>query len=236
MSQSTIVAKAKSVPQLAPALLEELSADVIAIKDKIGAPSGDFITVGRNKTFKMPGQDAEAPMLSCIVVNWVTVNQYYKGRYDPNNIKPPVCVALGQTPKGMKPFDASPEKQHDDCDSCPQNQWAKDGSGKACKNQRLLAVVPADDPENGPLMLLRVSPTGIKHFDKYVQEITESGAPVPHPVAVVTLIGFDPKVEYPTLRFKSDGPNPHIAAAAGRRKEALNRLLTPPEFSKPAPT
>lgn len=230
-TQQNQIVKAKSTPQLPAALLEELNAEALAIKERLNAPTGDYITATRNKTFKMPGADNEAPSLRCIVIDWVSMNQWYPGRYDPNNIKPPACVALGPKPLEMKPFDGSPDKQHADCGTCPKNQWAKDGSGKECKNQFLLALLPVDDQEKGPIMLLKVSPTGLKWFEKYVRTVTSSGIPVPHPVSVITIISFDEKADYPSLRFATDGPNLDVGVGAARRKEAHERLMVAPSFA-----
>lgn len=227
------IVKAKSTPQLPANILEDLNAEVLAMKDRIGALSGDNIFVTRNKTFKMPGSDTEAPEITAVIIDWVTVNKYYPGKFDPKNIQPPVCVAIGQKEKELVPFADSPKKQSDDCASCPQNQFGSDGRGKACKNQRLLALLPPNDQAEGPLMLLNVSPTAIRHFDAYVNKITNSGIQVPHPIAVVTTVFFDAASEYPSLRFRIEAPNDQIAVAYARRKEALSRLLTPPTFPVP---
>lgn len=228
---TTAITKAKVTPNLPADLREELSADALSIKDRIGAPSGDFIGVTRDKTFRLPGIDKEAKELRAIVVDFVNFNQYYEGKFDPKNIKPPVCAALAIRQDELKPLDTAPKPQHEDCDSCPQNQWGSDGGkGRACKNQRLLALLPADNPEAGPLGLLKVSPTGIKHFDKYVNTIANSTLPVPHPIAFITRIYFDESADYASLRFEQDGINEQLEVSATRRKEARARLLTPPDM------
>lgn len=232
MTATTAVAKAKITPNLPADLREELTQEALNIKERIGAPAGDFITVTREKTFRLPGVDKEGEQLRVIVVDFAAVNQYYKGKYDPKNIQPPVCMAVGIKLDEMHPSKNSPEPQDDGvgCKECPQNQWGTDGRGKACKNQRTLAVVSADEPE-GPLMVLKVSPTGVKFWDQYANKIANSGAAVPHVVSVVTLITFDPNSDYPSLRFTVDGLNDKIEQAAARRKEARQRLLAEPDLA-----
>lgn len=230
---TTAIAKAKISPQLPAALLDDLKSEALKIEERIGAPTGDFITVTRNKTFRMPGTDAEAPEIRAVVVHWVTLHQYYKGKFDPKDPKPPVCVAAGLVPKELKPWPEVPERQHDNCADCPKNQW-EDGK-KQCKNQYQLALLPVDDPL-ADFMLLKVSPTGLKHFDKYVHKITKADVEVPHPIAVITRMYCDPTSEYASVRFDYDGVNLHVEEMAKRRREALARLLTPPTFTIPVPT
>ena len=232
MTTETAVARAKITPNLPADLREELTQEALAIKERIGAPAGDFIAVTRDKTFRLPGVDKEGESLRVIVVDFAAVNQYYKGKYDPKNIQPPVCMSVGIKIDDMKPSKNSPEPQDDGegCKECPQNQWGTDGRGKACKNGRTLALVSPEDPA-GSLMILKISPTGVKYWDNYANKIANSGSALPHVIGVITHITFDPNEEYPSLRFAVDGLNPDVEAAAARRKEARQRLLAEPDLS-----
>jgi hypothetical protein len=228
---TTQITKAKSQPQLPAVMLEELNREALAIKERIGSPSGDRISVNaRAKTFRLPGMDQEAPEISAIIVDWVSLNEYYEGTYDPKAVKPPVCVALGAIEKELAPVPQSPSPQHTACATCKWNQWGSEGRGKKCKNQRLLAVLSPTDQEHGPMLMLKVSPTGVQYFDKYVSMISQSGIHVPHPMAIVTQLSFDPKSDYASMRFAVGEPNAHVEIAFSRRKEARERLLTPPSF------
>jgi hypothetical protein len=233
---STSIQKAKIDLQLPADLKAEFAADALEIKNRLGQPSGDYIGISRNKTFVMPGTDEEAPMLRAVILDWVSVNQFYEGKYDAKNIRPPVCASIGVLVPEMKALPNSPKKQFDGlCEKCPQNQWGSDGSGKACKNQRLLAVLPVADQAEGPLMLVKVSPTGIKYFDKYAAMVANTNADVPHVVSMITTIYFDESADYSSLRFRAEGLNPDVVVAAGRRKEARQRLLVEPSFGAAAP-
>jgi hypothetical protein len=235
---TTAVQRAKITPQLPAEMRDEIASEALAIKDQIGTPSGDNIAVTRDKTFRLPGSDAEAPEITAVIVDWVTYNQYYKGKFDPKNIQPPVCAALGKVIKEMIPIASAPQVQHSNCEECPKNQWGSDpqgGRGKACKNQRLLALLPPDNIAGGPLMLLKVSPMGLTNFDKYVAKFASSNSAVPHAISAVTRISFDQKAEYPLLVFAADGLNEDVEAAAARRKEARARLLTEPDMGPKLP-
>jgi len=49
-------------------------------------------------------------------------------------------------------------------------------------------------------------------------------------MAIVTQLSFDPKSDYASMRFAVGDPNAHVEIAFSRRKEARERLLTPPSF------
>jgi hypothetical protein len=222
-------AKLAVIPQ---DLRESLAAESLAIANRIGQPARDFIGVDRNKVFRLPGIDKTAPEISVVIVDFVALQQYYPGKFDPKNIQPPVCMALGVEQATMRPDPSSPELQDGGkgCKVCPKNQWKSDGGrGKACKEQRLLAVISPEAPD-GALMLLKVSPTAVAHFDTHVIKVKSFNPEIPHPIAVETLVSFEPSVEYATLRFKIIGAYNNIEAAALRRTEARALLLTPPDL------
>lgn len=223
------VAKAKITPNLPTNYDEELAAEALAMAKRVGAPSGDLIRVNKDKTFSLPS-GATAPSLSVIVAGFVTVNQYYPGKYDAKNIQPPVCMAIGQDIDALQPFDKVPKKQNTDCKSCWANQWKSDGNGKACKNQRMLAVLAPDMQADGPLMLLKVSPTGTRYWDAYViKAVALAGALIK--VRTRVTCDQDPKIEYASLRFEIEGPNEGWHDAFARRAGALDRLLAEPDFA-----
>lgn len=209
------------------------------LADKINKPSGDRIQVTQNKQFKFPdGTQSDKPF-EAIIVNFVSMNSYYSKPYARNEIVPPDCFALGDKPAELVPHPKAPHKQATSCAVCPHNQFnsAANGRGKACNNTRRLALLPSDFTADTPLRLLNVSPTALKAFDTYVSAIAANfNAP---PVKVVTTIGFDPKVDYPSLRFGAPRPNDRLAESVARMDEAHKRLLTEPDYQlapTPGPT
>lgn len=224
------IQKAKITPNLPVSYDEELAAEALAMSKRIGAPSGDLIRANKDKTFTLPSGDT-TDQLEVVVVGFVTMNQFYEGKYDPKNIRPPVCMALGTEIALMKPFPQVPKVQDEGkgCAPCWANQWKSDGNGKACKNQRLLALLAPGLQAEGPLMLLKVSPTGTRFWDTYVSTVmTLTKKP---PIAVVTKITFDQKSDYASLRFEVHGLNENVQEGFSRRAEAMTRLLTEPDFA-----
>jgi hypothetical protein len=234
MAPRTAVAVAPKAKINLPAnIAQQLQAEALSIQNRIGQPSGNRISTTKKQTFKLPnGQEVPAP-LEAVIVDFVSLNLYYESGYDPNNITPPVCAAVGTEVGSMEPFKDAYDRQCDTCSACPMNQWGSDpkgGKGKACSNTRLLALLPTDADSETPLMTLRVSATALKSFDGYVSSVVRSfGAP---PVVVVTDITFDDNLDYPSLRFGNPRPCPDdlLKLAFSRRGEAQEILNTKPDF------
>ena len=204
-----------------------MAAEVAGLANRTAAPGGDKIQL-KNKKFVLPnGESTE--VLNVVILDFVSMNNFYENAYDAKNIVPPTCFAIGQVPTQMVPSDNAPVKQSDACQTCPMNQFGSAGDGKACKNMRRLAVLPPDADEETPVWILDVSPTGLKSFDGYVRSVA-SKFNMP-PVGVVTEITFATDVEYASLRFGNPEPNEGMENHWGRRQEALDRLSQEPDVS-----
>lgn len=180
---------------------EELRKELAGMKDRVDPPSGYMISV-KGKVFTLPDGSASDKPLSCVVLDWVTANTYFEGMYNPKEPAPPVCWAIAREPATAAPSDNSPKKQAELCKDCPMNEWASDpqgGKGKACKNTRRLLVVPPNATADTQPWVIGVSPTGLRHYDKYVNTLGDVGT---HPIEVLTEISFEASEPYPSLRFK----------------------------------
>jgi hypothetical protein len=213
-----------------------LAKETESLGERVGAPGGDSIRVTQDKNFEMPDGTTLTELKGVVIVDFVSTNKFYEGAYDPKNISPPACFAIGTNPSQMVASDNSPVKQADTCAVCPMNQFGSSGNGKACKNSRVLALLPADADEDTPLMILGVSPTALKAFDAFVTSIVRSFQ-LP-PVGVMVDITFDPNSSYASLRFGNPQPNTNLANHFARKDEAQKRLATEPDVSQyeaPAP-
>ncbi len=230
-TEPTAIVQHKAKVQLPAQYQEELAAEALALAKRLAAPSGDSIRNG-GKVFILP-DGTEAPKLDVVVVDFVAANKYYPGEYDEKNVQPPVCFSLGVDIDDMKPSPNSTEPQHKDCKTCKWNQWKSDAKkrGKACKNERLLAVLSPDMQAEGPLLIVKVAPMGQTPFDAHAKSATSLHG---HLLNVVTEITFDDKVKYDKLQFKTAVPNEDPGAAFSRRKEARARLLTEPDYGAAA--
>lgn len=186
------------------------------------------IRITQSGMFRTP-DDREGKAIKVVVLDFMSVNLYYDSAYDRDNPKPPACFAIGPNPRTLVPSENSPAKQAEKCGICPLNEYgsALTGKGKACKNTRLLAVVPANAPEDD-VWLLSIPPTSIRFWDKYVAQVSaEHGVDV---AQVITSIHQDEKQTFAAPRFSVDGMiGVNELAAYGRRfEEARAALETEP--------
>ena len=105
------------------------------------------------------------------------------------------------------------------------------GAGKACKNTRRLLVVPANATEKTRPWVINVSPTGLKHFDKYVNTLSGVGT---HPIEVVTKISFEASEAFPSLRFEIDTKHDNLNLMWQLKERGQEILLQEPKIEKAA--
>lgn len=238
-STGTAVAVKKTSSTAVVNIQEMLKKQAEAMSERTAPPSGINIRVSQDKQFLLPnGQKADE--LQIVIVDFMARNEFYEGVFDPNNISPPACFAIGSNPTKLVPSANSPAKQCDDCASCPMNAFGSAGKGKACKNGRQLAVIVVEegvDPSDAPIWLLKVSPTGLKGFDGYIQGVARTFQ-MP-PVAVVTSVTFEENVTWAQLKFSDAVPNNYLNECFARQDEARTLLEQEPDVSQyeaPKPT
>jgi len=165
--------------------------------------SGQNIST-KGKVFRLPdGKTSQGP-LNCIIVDYVNKNMYYKEAYVEGEFAEPDCYAVGREIKLLRPSENAQDPQNEVCEDCPHNQFGSKGRGKACANNVLLAILPEDFTEDSEIYTLKVSATGLKHWTKYVRDLSNADV---DPIQVVTSISMDPDLAYPSLRFKQLGGN-----------------------------
>lgn len=127
-----------------------------------------------------------------VIVDHIFENAYYEGRYNPDNLQPPTCFAFGRSEKDLIPhvnvIDAD-QNPCDACTGCPMNEWGSDGRGKACKNVRRLAVIPAghvngktdelelyddDHFKSADVAYLKLPVTSTKGFSTYIKQVAQA--------------------------------------------------------------
>lgn len=233
-SKSTAVAKKTSGNVVS--IMDTLKAQAALMGSRVQAPTGASIRVTQDKQFLLPDGTKTPGPLELVIVDFTSKNMFYEGAFDPKNISPPACFALGNDIATMAPSKNSPVPQSSSCATCPMNQFGSAGDGKACKNCRVLAVLPPDATEDTPLWLLSTSPTANKGFDGYVGQVARLFE-MP-PVGVVTTVSFDPSVTYAKLQFGTPVPNGNVGIHFARQEEAKAMLGVEPDvsgFDKKAP-
>jgi hypothetical protein len=202
------------------------------LKARLSAPSSNVISTAA-KVFTLADGRVDHGPLSVIVLDWVATNSYFSGEYDPQNRMPPTCFAVGPEKNEMLvPIDTSPDKQHDNCNECPHNQFGSKGKGKACKNQFKLAIIASDlnVANTDQVWTINVSPTGIKHFTAFVNNATKQFGAA-HPIRVKVDMQFVAQHAYPTLEFVNPQLHENLAVAMQLQDYAREQLMRTPNFS-----
>ena len=129
----------------------------------------------------------------------ITKTWYEKGWEDGSN-NPPDCFSSN----GITPDANVPKKQNAICKTCKWDAFgsrAQEGfKGKACQDNRRIAIVPAKDIDNeafGGAMLLRVPPASLKELVKHGAALDQKGLQY---FGVVSKISFTSD-SYPHLIF-----------------------------------
>lgn len=214
---------------------EQVKRDLAELSGRVGAPGGDQIRVGQDKQFLLPDGTKHPGPLQLVIVDFTTHRTFYDRDFDKANPCPPACFAIALKPKDMVPDKSSPVRQSDACLGCPLNEFGSDGNGKACKEKRMLAVIPADADANTDIAILATSVTALKAFDSYVNSVGASLGKMPY--QIVTEVSFDPNLQYPSLRFGNPQPaSPDLVQTAfALRESARSRLLAPYDVSQYKP-
>lgn len=227
---STAVAVKKTTGANLVSIKEAMAAQVAALSSRVAPASGNAIRVTQDKQFLLPDGTKTPGPLELVVVDFTSKNSFYEGAFDPKAISPPACFSIGQNPLKMTPSNNAPVAQSTDCQSCPMNQFGSAGTGKACKNSRILAVLPPDADADTPMWTLATSPTANKGFDGFVSSVARVFQTPP--VGVVVSVSFDPNETYAKLVFTNPQPNPNLAEHFARQGEATAMLAVEPDVSQ----
>jgi hypothetical protein len=132
----------------------------------------------RGGAFSIGGDEIDTEELQCIVLDSCAEKNWFKEKYDPDNIVPPDCYAINRNAKLLAPVPEDvKDLQNDICKTCQWNQWnsADTGKGKACKDKNRLMLITPDDLENideAEPHMLTVPTTSGKAWNDLVKKIT----------------------------------------------------------------
>lgn len=177
-----------------------------------------IVSDGQEQVYTAPGTDDPAQSLEVVIVkaNPKLSKTYYEGKYVEGSDAAPTCSSKN----GIEPDDNVESKQSETCASCPHNTWGsriteQGKKAKECGDSRRLVVLPAGDLDFTPL-LLSVPAMSLSERDTEVRRVNASkdwyslsdyasflDKCQTTYSAVVTKIGFDPRVAYPKLLFKT---------------------------------
>lgn len=155
---------------------------------------------------------------------------FYAKAYNPKEILPPDCWS----DDGVTPHAKAENRQAESCANCPQNiQGSGQGNSRACRYQKRLAVVLANDPGNGLFQLTLPSQSIFAKgdmdsmgFDQYAKYIAGNGKNIN---MVVTRMSFDEDADVPVLKFRAVGyvnRDQYEAAIEGGKSPEAQRMLS----------
>ena len=226
--------------------------------------SGQFFSI---KSGILSWNDAAMPNneMAVVIVDHVLENVFYDGDYDPDVPQSPTCFAFGRDEKTMKPhslcFEAKTNQNAvcglaDKEGCCPMNEWASadKGKGKACRNVRRLAMLPAgtfdkdgklqliEDPDHyaaAAVGYMKLPVTSVKGYAAFVKQV--AGALKRPPYGIITKVKVvpDPKSQFKvTFEPLVVVPN-NIIPAIIKRNEEVRSLIEfpyqPNEEQAPSP-
>lgn len=225
------------------ALIDDaLTNEVENLKQQIGQPTGARIKVEPSGNFVLPDGLNLGDEIQVAIINFVARNTYYSSPYNPNNMAPPDCYAIGTVRHDLLvPEDDSPNKQSDACATCELNKFGSgsNGVGKACSNRYLVAVLVVDPDNPGahnapdaPVYLLDLPPTAIKSFEGAIRH---TAGMMGHWAKALYTVTAKPAGTYAKISFGSPEPNRDYAVHFARRDEVHDMLHRKPDFSAPPP-
>jgi hypothetical protein len=235
---------------------EELAkqAEIAAAMEESTA-SGQFFSL---KGGILSWNDAPVPNnhMGVIILDSILENVYYEGEYDPEVPQSPTCYAFGRDDKTIKPHqnvvDAGNSMAGASglCNGCEMNEWgsADRGKGKACRNSRRLALIPAgnfnqsgkfelteeaEHFETASVGFMKLPVTSIKGYASFVKQIAEAMKRPPHGVVTKIKVMPDPKNQFKvTFEPLMTVPNSVMGAIMKRHKDMSGLIefpYSPPE-------
>lgn len=203
----------------------------------------------------LPGNE-----MAVIILDAILENVFYEGKYDPDSPQGPTCFAFGRDEKAMAPHKVVFEnetQQSGTCIDCPMNEWAsaETGRGKACRNTRRLAMIPAgtfdrdgkfkafedeDHFASAGIAFMKLPVTSVKAYAAFVKQVAGALKRPPHAIFTRVKVVPDPKTQFKVL-FEplKEVPNDLLGSVMARHNEAQALIEFPytpfDEDAAPAP-
>lgn len=188
--------------------------------------------------------------MAVIILDSLLENVYYGGKYDPDNVQPPICFAFGRDEKTIAPHKVVIEAGQSmagssgQCQGCEMNEWgtAETGRGKACRNTRRLAMIPGGTFENGrfkaftdeealqtsAIGYMKLPVTSVKGYAAFVKQVVGALKRPPHAIYTRVSVRPDPNTQFKVV-FEplSQIPNELLGVVMQRHDEAKQSIEFP---------
>jgi len=227
------------------------SKEVVSWEDQMAAdaknllererPALSFMSL-KSGVMAIGGEPVPNNELDVIVVAAASEMVYYDTPYDADVRARPACFAIGDCrTEDLAPHEEVENPVAESCAACPNFQWGSDprgGRGRACKERRRLALLPADG--SAEMCILNIPGTSIKNWSNHVRTIVATTGL--SPAAVVTRLKVKPHIKNQfevTFAVAGDVPEGLRGAVMAKRQIGMDAILAPypkdDEDDAPAP-
>ena len=207
---------------------DQMAADAKDLMER-ERPALSFMSL-KSGVMSIGGEPVPDNELDVIVVAVASEMVYYDTPYDSDVRAAPACYAIGD----CRTEDLIPNSEVDSpvaesCVACPNFVWGSDpkgGKGRACKERRRLALLPADG--SAELCILNIPGTSIKNWSNHVRTIVATTGL--SPAAVVTKIKVKPhmKNQFEVLfSVVCDVPENLRGTVMAKRQVGMDAILQP---------
>lgn len=227
---------------------ERLSQDAEdAAKNEV-VSGGKFFSL-QSGVLKYDGNPVPNNKMAVIILESLYENVYYgTERFDRDNLTPPKCFALNKRQNELAPHETVVKfgtAQSDNCAGCLLNAWGSSdtGRGKACRNTRRLAMIPAgewdkrgafemiEDEEHyklAEMAFMKLPVTSTKGYANYVRQIAGTLSRPPHGVITQVSVVPDNKTQFKVLfEAVEKVPNNLMEIIMQRHEEAKETTAFP---------
>lgn len=177
--------------------------------------SGQFFSL-KGGVLQWNDAPLQGNQMGVIILDSILENVFYEGKYDPEVPQGPICFAFGRVESDLEPHKLVVEannQQHDHCAGCPMNEWgsAEVGRGKACRNTRRLAMIPAgtfneagkfqlindvEHFESAAVGYMKLPVTSVKGYASFVKQVAGALQRPPFGIATKVKVVPDPKSQF----------------------------------------
>ncbi len=168
---------------------------------------GDFFGL-KGGILTYEGAPLDGNKMCVVILDSILENVYFSQAYDPDVAAAPTCFAFSREEKLLTPHQVVVDRglaQHPTCAGCQWNVFgsADVGKGKACRNTRRLALIPAGTiikdkltlytkPEqfSSAIKFMKLPVTSVKDYSAFVKQV--AGTLKRPPFAIFTTISVIP--------------------------------------------
>lgn len=244
----------------------EAQAELAAGAQRASGGGGKFFSM-QGGILSFDGTPLPGNQMAVVILADTMENSYYDTPFDPGTPASPRCFAFAKKEADLEPHESVDkeayfERQHTECDGCPQNEWgsARTGRGKACSNVMRLSMIPAgvykskgggrnatfelemnedvEHYERAEEAYMKLPVMSVKGYSAFVKQLASDVKRPPHGVFANVYVTPDPKSQFKVNFEVIDViPNELLAVVMPRHKKAQAAIDFPynPPLADEAP-